>query len=360
MRNSFLYCFFILATTIWLKVSATAPNNDRFANRLVLSGTNIVTTGSNTSATNEVGEPNHAGRSGGKSVWWSWTAPSSGIATIKTDGSSFNTLLAVYTGSSVSNLITVASSDDNGNQITSLVNFSAGAGTTYQIAVDGLNGASGTIGLTLTLRPGVLQEPANNNFTNRISLVGIPVTVMGSNLAATKEPGEPNHGVEVGGASVWWTWLAPVSGKVVVKTEGSNFDTLLGVYTGSSISNLAEVASNDDDGDNITSRVTFTATAGLNYSIAVDGFNGEIGDIVLNIAISDSPPSFTTAAHLQDGSFALTLLGTAGRNYGIDTSTNLVNWTSLAMLTTTNDLTNFTDRQATNFVRRFYRAVLQP
>ena len=32
--------------------------------------------GSNQNASKEVGEPNHAGDAGGKSVWWSWTAPS--------------------------------------------------------------------------------------------------------------------------------------------------------------------------------------------------------------------------------------------------------------------------------------------
>src|SRR6266446_9640847 len=54
------------------------PANDLFANRTFISGTNLLVTGSNIGATGEVGEPMHAGVDGGKSVWWSWTAPFSG------------------------------------------------------------------------------------------------------------------------------------------------------------------------------------------------------------------------------------------------------------------------------------------
>src|SRR6266516_2922514 len=76
-----------------------AEVNDRFANRLPLSGTNLTVTGSNTNATKEAGEPDHAGNGGGKSVWWTWTAPADGEVQITTDDSSFDTLLGVYLGS---------------------------------------------------------------------------------------------------------------------------------------------------------------------------------------------------------------------------------------------------------------------
>src|SRR5437870_4758652 len=71
----------------------SAPINDNFANRTQLSGVSAVTNGTNVDATKEPGEPDHAGNIGGKSVWWSWTAPFSGIVRIKTDGSGFNTTL---------------------------------------------------------------------------------------------------------------------------------------------------------------------------------------------------------------------------------------------------------------------------
>src|SRR5439155_1190198 len=101
-------------------------------------------TGSNSGATKEAGEPAHNGNAGGKSIWYRWTAPSSGTATIDTIGSAFDTLLAVYTGTAVSALTRIASDDDSGGNRTSKVTFTAVAGTTYQIAIDGYNGAAGS------------------------------------------------------------------------------------------------------------------------------------------------------------------------------------------------------------------------
>jgi len=132
--------------------TGTAPS-DSFAGRTTLSGSSVTASGSNVKATKETGEPRHAGITGGKSVWWTWTAPASGTVTMDTLGSSFDTLLAVYTGTSVSALTAVASNDDSpaGGTVTSKVSFAATAGTQYQIAVDGYQGASGSITFHLNL-----------------------------------------------------------------------------------------------------------------------------------------------------------------------------------------------------------------
>jgi hypothetical protein len=82
-------------------------------------------------------------------VWWTWTAPANGRVTINTVGSVFDTLLAVYTGQSLGALASVASDDQSGGNNTSRVVFQVVAGTTYQIAVDGYNGATGQVELTL-------------------------------------------------------------------------------------------------------------------------------------------------------------------------------------------------------------------
>jgi hypothetical protein len=115
------------------------------------------------------------------------------------------------------------------------------------------------------------------------------VTASGSNINATKEAGEPNHGYNPGGRSVWWSWTATQSRTVTISTAGSNFDTLLGVYTGGSVSALTTVATNDDDpSGGSTSRVTFNAVAGVTYQIAVDGWDGGYGPAVGDIALSIS------------------------------------------------------------------------
>ena len=63
----------------------------------------------------------------------------------------FDTTLAVYVGSGVSSLTLMASNDDDraGGTLTSAVTFTAVAGTTYRIAVDGYNAAAGTIVLNI-------------------------------------------------------------------------------------------------------------------------------------------------------------------------------------------------------------------
>ena len=135
-------------------ITVSAVTNDNFANRTPITSTLVTITATNVGATKEAGEPNHANNSGGKSVWWTWTAPSAGSVLIDTIGSTFNTILGIYTGSSVSALTAVASDDDSGGNVTSMVTFNAVSGTTYQIAVDGYNGASGNISLFLDLFPG--------------------------------------------------------------------------------------------------------------------------------------------------------------------------------------------------------------
>ena len=58
---------------------------------------------------------------------------------------------------------------------------------------------------------------------------------------------------------------------------------MLAVYTGTAVSALTLVASNDNTGGNLTSLVTFQAQAGSTYQIAVDGFGGGSGNILLNV-----------------------------------------------------------------------------
>ncbi|HMJ66387.1 MAG TPA: Ig-like domain-containing protein, partial [Candidatus Binatia bacterium] len=114
------------------------PANDLFANAWTLTGLSVSTNGSNTGAGKETGEPNHAGNQGGRSVWYNWTAPANTPIRVDTLGSGFNTLLAVYTGSAVNALTTIASNNDapGGGTTSSLLEFAAVQGTTYRIAVD--------------------------------------------------------------------------------------------------------------------------------------------------------------------------------------------------------------------------------
>ena len=283
-------------------IAPAAPVNDNFANRIVLNGSSVIASGSNVSATSEVGEPTHAGYGPHKSVWWSWTAPSFGKYILKTSGSNFDTRLAVYTGTSVSalTLVTNGSNDDDASleALTSLVSINVTPGTTYQIAVDGYREASGDISLAIIPGP---VGPTNDNFSGRTILTGSAVTTTASNVNASKEPGEPNHSDVVGGASLWWTWIAPATGKYGIKAASSGIDTLLAVYTGTSVSMLIAVASTNNFDD-----LFFNATLGTEYQIAVDGYGGGMGDITLSIFPGPANDDFAFATSISGTSATVT------------------------------------------------------
>src|SRR5207244_755441 len=117
------------------------------------------------------------------------------------------------------------------------------------------------------------EPPPNDDFADSIALDSLIPPITGSNAFATKETGEPNHAANEGGASIWYSWAPSFSGTAFVSTAGSAFDTLLGVYTGSSVSALATLAGNDDATRAVTtSKACFTTASGATYRIAVDGF----------------------------------------------------------------------------------------
>ena len=51
--------------------------------------------------------------------------------------------------------------------------------------------------------------PSNDNFANAETITDRFGWLDGDNTEATKEPGEPNHAGNPGGASVWYSWTAP-------------------------------------------------------------------------------------------------------------------------------------------------------
>ncbi len=150
----------VISDVIELEVdSPTLPLVDNFADRVTTSSFAGVGMGTNTLATKENGEPNHANQTGGRSVWFSWQAPADGVAVFRTRGSGFDTVLAVYTNLTVDGTNLVAADDDQGGFLTSMVSFNAVSGMEYQIAIDGFAGASGNIVLTWNLQPGTNLIP---------------------------------------------------------------------------------------------------------------------------------------------------------------------------------------------------------
>ena len=115
--------------------------NDSFSDAVTLNGAFGTVFGNNQDASRQSGEFAHAGQSGNKSVWYRIRSQTTGQAAISTYGSSFDTTLAVYTGTDLNNLTLVspdAANDDAASfDQTSRVTFPSVAGTDYWIAVDG-------------------------------------------------------------------------------------------------------------------------------------------------------------------------------------------------------------------------------
>ena len=167
--------FYLDDVSMQVATTANIPVNDNFTNLTVLGSSPIHLFANNTFATKEPGEPNHAGNAGGHSLWWGWVAPSNGIVTLNTAGSSFQTLLAVYTGEVLTNLTPVAAVN---NGTSTAISFKVSAGTPYDIAVDGYNGAQGSIVMNLGFAPDVtppkvtITAPAaGSKFTNSFFLL---------------------------------------------------------------------------------------------------------------------------------------------------------------------------------------------
>ncbi len=126
----------IAAFTVFVIVTSAysaAPANDMFANHIIITGASGTVNGNNINATIEIGELDNGNDS---TVWWKWTAPSSGACEFNTFASDYDTYLAVFTGSSVEALTLVAANDDSSNY-QSKVCFEVSSGQTYQIQVSG-------------------------------------------------------------------------------------------------------------------------------------------------------------------------------------------------------------------------------
>jgi hypothetical protein len=380
--------------------------SDNLSGRITLSSSSETRLGSNVGATKEAGEPDHAGKEGGHSVWMGWRAPANGTITFHTHGSSFDTLLAAYRGSSVVNLSLVAANDDHGPGVgnarrgpgfTSQITFNVTNGVEYLIAVDGRAEATGNIVLSWIFVPGAPDfpeityqpedQPIQTNgiatfyvgdsggsyqwYSNAIIKVGatlsginatptpgelgfytVQVTRNGrtvesdpavleivthsatatkdklqdileqggvsislpthaptnrgpkfvslaagavgyqilNNKGSTSDPDEPIHAGVGGGASRWQAIEPQNDGVLLLDTAGSDPDTVLAVYTGTSVLNLQLVAEDDNSGpDGKSAQVQFHVTAGTRYLVTVDTVGGVTGVIHLNWRLGDFP-----------------------------------------------------------------------
>jgi hypothetical protein len=187
----------------------------------------------------------------------------------------------------------------NNNQISGARNSSlvlsnvqpANAGN-YSVAVKNSIGVTDSTTVSLTLS-NVTFLPFADEFGSAGSLgAATNGSGFGSNVGATVEPGEPGPPNLPFGSSVWLEWQPQQSGVASFNTIGSGFDTMLAVFTGSSLTSLTLVASDDDSAPFLCSALSFNAVGGTTYFIQVSGFSGAAGNIEFswNEVVAVQPP----------------------------------------------------------------------
>jgi len=313
-------------------VSAQTGTN-AFASRpaLTLSAGVATGTGSNAGATAEAGEPSHLGDPAAKSIWWRWTAPTTGLAQVDAIGTGFNTRLAVYTGNVLASLQLIGANlgSDDAPNFESVVRFQAVAGTAYAICIDGYTDPDTAIteigAITLSVRqPGAGTRPANDQFSSAAVLPGTAsVTVSGTIVSASVEAREPDPEpafTSLGAArTVWYSWSPPTSGTYTLRIEAdeiSDWEPAAAVYAGTVLTaltlldkaeNLAFIPSDRERG---LLTATFAATAGQALRIQVGGlaFLTSEGTFELSLGPAIRPvlDDFAAAA---DAGTALTYVG---------------------------------------------------
>lgn len=147
-------------------------------------------------------------------------------------------------------------------------------------AIVALAGAALTLALSASAEA---APPPNDNYGSATQFEPTPGTVLGTNVDATRQSGEPQNG----DSTVWWKWTATETGRFRLDTCQTvpSFDSVIGVYVGPNAANLTEIAKNDDGGCGSTnlSTLSFDAIAGVEYRFSVGTFGSESLNIRLSL-----------------------------------------------------------------------------
>jgi len=140
--------------------------------------------------------------------------------------------------------------------------------------------------VAVALVPGVAAAvPANDNFAGATVLASLPSSVAQSAVGATEEVGEPTVPCVPLNSTVWFRYTPSSGLPIHADTIGSDYDTVVAVYTGSAVDSLTLVACDDDSGPGLQSELQFTPTPGVTYWFQVGDFGTVVspGHLVLNL-----------------------------------------------------------------------------
>ena len=159
---------------------------------------------------------------------------------------------------------------------------------TYQLAMDGESCSAADQRVTELNSP--RQGPKGKPLPNDAPEGALPIAIGGEvsvkTLGTAEEPEAPCIGefeVEFPiGKTAWWTFEG-TGGDVTVDTAGSDFDTIVGVYTDDGGGGLAPIGCVDDVDESLQARITVATEAGVTYFVQAGGFGGQSGNLVLSV-----------------------------------------------------------------------------
>ena len=295
--------------------------NDSFASAEEMDTGSVTAYASNSLAGKEAGEPTPEGNVGGHSIWYRYTPSEDENVTIDTCGSTFDTILGVYTGDDVSTLSSAAE-NDNGCGVQSSISLAVTAGTTYSIEVDGANGATGTVALALQTAHGIsvgdaavlegdsgsrtikfpvtLTQPATSTVTVHYAVTGVDAT--GATKAGPDVDFKARSGtltfkpsLKTGNTPVVLYVAVTVYGDTSVEPDEQFHVTLTNPSNGSSLGRKEGTGTilNDDVGSGIS--------LGIGDASIVEGDSGTGRKLSFPVTLSSPSPSAVSVHYAVTG-----------------------------------------------------------
>jgi hypothetical protein len=171
------------------------------------------------------------------------------------------------------------------------------------------------------------------------------------------------------GSPAWISFIAPNTNPVNVLSFDANFTSgqgaagLLTLYWDANVLGSVDEVIVGKGPQHYSLPFPVTATNSLHVlGFRLDPFTNiqsvvTITNVILSQVGVCQPFTLSVNTNTVNGSLVYQLTGQAGFDYGLQASTDLVNWTQIAVLENTNGAVTFYDPAVTNFTCRFYRAI---
>ncbi len=204
-------------------------------------------------------------------VWFEWTAPSDGVATIKTcDLTDHDSKIAAYAGAGCPAADTAIACNDDTCSLSSLIQFSVSNGAVYTLQIGCYETSPGGMG-SLQIGISGSSGAANDECANAEPITGDGLFAYDNTTATTDPITSSCVAVE---ADVWFAWTSPETYDVEVSTCGlTTADSTLSIYDGAPCAGGVELACNDDSCE-FRSTVVFSAVTGATYWFRVGVYAG--------------------------------------------------------------------------------------